>query len=188
MVEKAKQEAYAEGYRHYRTPDHEGIDKDLGIGMGEIWQEAEIAQRLMDDIGIPVPDVGYGGDVDVRVAVLILRLRQAENTPGLDCIYRAEALYDGEWTPITPPSYHRPEREMLEQRAEDEDHDNRTEYRIVRVPVGAWEGEPERQPCVVANCLGTADDGDSYCGRHEVVWGRGDMIAPARTPSGESSL
>ena len=94
--------------------------------------------------------------------------------PDTQYIYRAESVLDGEWTPITPPSYHRPEREMLEHRAEDEERETLSEYRIVRALVPrVWEVEPPRQPCVVEGCKRTVDEG-GYCIVHEITWGRGE--------------
>jgi hypothetical protein len=58
-----------DGYRHYRPVP--------GM-LGELAQDAEVAQRLLDFVRVPDGNPQSGGDIDTRVAALVLRVTDAE--------------------------------------------------------------------------------------------------------------
>lgn len=66
---------------------------DLPLGVGEVLQEARIAQHLLDMIGIPL-GAGYGRDLDARTYLAVRRMGDLEER-----LARISAWHDRESGP-----------------------------------------------------------------------------------------
>lgn len=64
-----------DGYRHYYVPPG-GVG--VGVGWAELVHDAEVAQRLLDFVRVPGGPPQGGGDIDTRVAALVVRVTDAE--------------------------------------------------------------------------------------------------------------
>jgi hypothetical protein len=62
-----------DGFRHYKP-----VSVDVELGLSELVRDAEVAQRLLDLANVPDGHPQSGGDIDTRVAALVLRATDAE--------------------------------------------------------------------------------------------------------------
>jgi hypothetical protein len=65
-------------HRHYNDVRKNDCGHDLNVGWLELGQEAENAQQLLDQAGIPDGDPQGKGDLDWRVAEAVIRLTEAK--------------------------------------------------------------------------------------------------------------
>lgn len=70
--------AWPRVHRHYTDSDTCEHGEQLNVGWLEIGQEAENAQQLLDFAGVPDGHPQGSGDVDWRVAEVVLRLMDAQ--------------------------------------------------------------------------------------------------------------